>query len=213
MKKGILGRKVGMTQVFDDVGRAIPVTVVEAGPCVVVQKKTNDSDGYNAIQIGFAEAKEKKVTKPLKGHFARANVRPVQVVKELRLDSVDGFEIGQELKADVFADGELVDVVGTSRGKGFAGSIKRHGFNRGPTTHGSKYHRRVGSLAPRISGGGGKVFKGRKMPGRMGGARVTVQGLRVIRVDTERNLILIRGAVPGANGATVTIKDSIKAGR
>ncbi len=211
MKKGILGRKVGMTQVFDDAGRFIPVTVVEAGPCVVVQKKTVESDGYNAIQIGFSQIKEKKVNQALKGHFTRAGVKPVRVLGELRLDSVDGFEVGQEIKADLFANGELVDVVGTSRGKGFAGTIKRHGFNRGPATHGSKYHRRVGSLAPRISGGGGKVFKGRLMPGRMGGARVTIQGLRVVRVDADRNLILIRGAVPGAEGATVTIKDSVKA--
>ena len=210
MRKGILGKKLGMTQVFDDKGRVHPVTVVQAGPCVVVQKKTQESDGYNAIQLGFDDQKERKTTKPEKGHFAKVNLKPKKFVRELRLDSIDGFEVGQELKADLFASGELVDVTGTSRGKGFAGTVKRWGFNRGPMTHGSKYHRGPGSLGMRISGGGGKVIKGRKMPGRLGGDRVTIQGLKIVRVDSDRNLLLIKGAIPGAEGALVTIKDSVK---
>lgn len=215
MKKGIVGRKLGMTQVFDDAGRAIPVTVVEAGPCIVVQKKTVESDGYNAVQVGFGAVAEKRVNRPIKGHFARANVKPLRVLRELRLESVDGIEVGQALRVDVFERGELVDVTGTSIGKGFAGGIKRHNFRRGPMAHGSKYHRRVGSMATggRMSGGGGRVFKGRRMPGRLGGERVTVQGLRVVRVDPERNLILIQGSVPGPRGAVVLIKNSVKARR
>jgi large subunit ribosomal protein L3 len=213
MQKGILGKKLGMTQVFGEDGRVTPVTVVEAGPCVVVQRKTEATDGYNAIQVGFGDIKEQRVNKPLKGHFAKAGVKPVRFVRELRLSNIDGINVGDTLKADLFAEGELVDVTGTSKGKGFAGSIKRHGFGRGPESHGSKYHRRTGSLGTggRMSGGGGRVFKGRKMPGRMGGDKVTVQALRVVRVDAERNLLLIKGAIPGPKGALVTIKSSVKA--
>lgn len=213
MKKGIVGRKLGMTQVFDDAGRAVPVTVIEAGPCVIVQKKTVETDGYNAIQVGFGDVAEKRLSKPEKGHFTRAGQKPKRVLNELRLESVDGLEVGQELKADVFQQGDLVDVTGTSIGKGFAGAIKRHNFRRGPMAHGSKYHRRVGSLGTggRMSGGGGRVFKGRRMPGHLGGERITIQALRVVSVDAERNLIMIRGAVPGPKGSTVTIKDSVKA--
>lgn len=211
MNKGILGRKLGMTQIFDEDGRAVPVTVIEAGPCVVIRKKTVETDGYNAVQIGFLDIKDKHVTKPLKGHFARHGVKPHRIVRELRLNNLDNIEPGQELKADLFEAGELVDVTGTSKGKGTAGPIKRHNFSRGPMAHGSKYHRGTGSLSARMSGGGGRVFKGRKMAGRMGGNRVTVQGLKVVRVDSDRNLLLIRGAVPGAQGATVIIRDSVKA--
>jgi large subunit ribosomal protein L3 len=208
VKKGILGQKLGMTQVFDEVGRVIPVTVIEAGPCIVIRKKTVETDGYNAIQVGLANIKEKHVSKPLKGQFTKVNIKPLRFVRELRIDDVGGFEVGQELKANVFANGEYVDVTGTSRGKGFAGGIKRWNFKRGPMTHGSKYHRGPGSLQSRDAS---RVFKGRRLPGRLGGERVTVQGLKVVRVDTERNLILIKGAVPGAKGALVTIKNTVKA--
>ncbi|MGE5591440.1 MAG: 50S ribosomal protein L3 [Bacillota bacterium] len=211
MKKAILGKKLGMTQIFDDQGRQIPVTVVEAGPCVVVQKKTRETDGYEALQVAFGDIKPQHVTKPTQGHFARAGVPARKWVRELRLESQDGFEVGSEIKADVFSAGELVDVSGISRGKGFAGGIKRWNFHRGPMAHGSKYHRGPGSLGMRISGGGGKVIKGRRMPGRLGGERVTIQGLRVVRVDPDRNLILIKGAVPGSEGSLVTIKNSVKA--
>lgn len=213
MQKAILGKKLGMTQVFAADGRVVPVTVIEAGPCVVVQKKSSDTDGYTAIQVGFGDIKEKKVTRPMKGHFTKFGVKPRRWVKEFRLDDTSTVEVGSELKVDIFAEGELVDVTGTSKGKGFAGAIKRHGFRRGPETHGSKYHRRTGSMGTggRMSGGGGRVFKGRKLPGRMGGDRVTIQALRVVRVDLDRNLILIKGAVPGAKGSLVTIQDSQKA--
>ena len=213
MNKAILGKKLGMSQVFAPDGRVVPVTVVEAGPCVVVQKKTTESDGYNAIQVGFGEIKEKKVIRPAKGHFKKFGVAPKRFVRELRLDDISTYEVGSELKVDIFAEGELVDVTGTSKGKGYAGVIKRWNFRRGPETHGSKYHRRTGSMGTggRMSGGGGRVFKGRKLSGRLGGERVTVQALRVVRVDAERNLLLIKGAVPGAKGALVTIRQSVKA--
>lgn len=211
MNKGILGKKLGMTQVFSPEGKVIPVTVIEAGPCVVVQKKTVETDGYNAIQVGFGGIKEKLVNKPDKGHFSAHQVKPLRYLREFRLQSVDGYSVGGELKADVFQEGELVDVTGVSKGKGFAGAIKRHNFARGPMAHGSKYHRRVGTLANRESGGGGRVKKGRKMPGHLGTERVTIQGLRVVRVDADRNLLLVKGAVPGARGSLVSIKDSVKA--
>ena len=208
VSKGILGKKIGMTQIFNEKGQAVPVTVVVAGPCTVIQKKTTATDGYNAVQVGFEVKREKLVNKPLKGHFTKAKVSPVRFIKELRLANVDGFEVGQELKADVFAAGEKVDVMGTSKGKGFAGSIKRHGFHRGPMKHGSKYHRRTGSLGAK---GPARVFKGRKLPGRMGGARVTVQNLEIVRVDVDRNLLLIKGAVPGPRKSLLVIKPSVKA--
>lgn len=211
MKKGILGKKLGMTQVFDAEGRVIPVTVVEAGPCLVIRKKTVETDGYTAVQIGFGDVKEKNLSKPVKGQFIKAGLEPVRYIREYRVEDLSGYEIGSTLKADVFGEGELVDVTGTSKGKGFAGSIKRHNFHRGPMTHGSKYHRGPGSLSARKSGGGGRVFKGRKLPGRMGGQKVTVQGLKVVRIDADRNLILIKGAIPGAKGALISIKDSVKA--
>jgi large subunit ribosomal protein L3 len=206
--KAILGTKVGMTQIFDEVGKAVPVTVVAAGPCVVVQKKTIENDGYNAIQVGFGEIKEQKVTKPEKGHFAKNQVKPLRFLKEFRVEDPEAFQIGQEIKADVFASGDWVDVTGISKGKGFAGGIKRHGMHRGPMKHGSKYHRRPGSAGAK---GPARVFPGRKMPGRLGGTRVTVQKLLVVRVDTERNMILVRGAIPGPKRTLITIKSSVKA--
>ena len=208
MDKGILGKKVGMTQVFTDAGQLLPVTVIEAGPCVVVQKKTVSTDGYNALQVGFGEKRENLFNKPLKGHYAKVNIKPARYLREFRLENVDEYQIGQELKADVFAPGEQVDVVGTSKGKGFAGGIKRHGFQRGPMAHGSKSHRQIGSAGAK---GPARVFKGTKRPGRMGGERVTVQNLEVVKVDTERNLLVIKGAVPGPNGTLVMIQNSVKA--
>ncbi|MBE3585270.1 50S ribosomal protein L3 [Desulfofundulus thermocisternus] len=208
MPKGILGRKVGMTQIFNDAGQAIPVTVIEAGPCVVVQKKTPERDGYSAIQLGFGEKPERLVNKPLKGHFAKAGVRPLRYLREIRVENVDDYQVGQEIKADVFAPGERVDVVGTSRGRGFAGGIKRHGFHRGPMAHGSKYHRRPGSLGAK---GPARVFKGRKLPGHYGVERVTVQNLEVVRVDPERNLLAIKGSVPGPRGGLLLVKETVKA--
>lgn len=208
MAKGILGRKVGMTQLFTEGGKLIPVTVVEAGPCVVVQKKTVETDGYNAIQVAFGDIKENRVNKPLKGHFDKAGVQPKRYVREFRVDNVDEYQVGQEILADIFAEGEAVDVTGISKGKGFAGAIKRHGFARGPMAHGSKYHRRVGSLGAK---GPARVFKGRPLPGRMGGERVTVQNLQVVKVDRERNLLVIRGSVPGNKNSLLIIKPSVKA--
>lgn len=210
MAKGILGKKIGMTQIFTADGKVVPVTVVEASPNVVAQVKSLESDGYNAVQIGVGVVKDKKVTKPLKGHFAKANVKPVKFIRELRLQSAPEQKIGDIVSVDIFAAGEIVDVIGTSKGKGFAGTIKRHNFARGPMKHGSKSHREPGSMGPRISGGGGKVFKGKKLPGRMGGERVTVQCLTVARVDAERNLILIKGAIPGPKKGLVFIKNTVK---
>ncbi|HZK24652.1 MAG TPA: 50S ribosomal protein L3 [Oscillospiraceae bacterium] len=210
MEKAILGKKLGMTQVFTPEGQVIPVTVIEAGPCYVVQKKNAEIDGYEAIQVGFGNLKEKHITKPRAGHFAKANTAAKKYVREFRLADVSAYEVGQEIKADLFSEGEWVDVTAKSKGKGFAGSIKRHGHSRGPMTHGSHYHRGPGSLGAVDAA---RVFKGHKLPGRMGGDKVTVQKLRVVRVDTERNLLLINGAVPGPKGGLVTIKDSVKAGR
>ncbi len=210
MKKGILGKKLGMTQIFAADGKIVPVTVVEAGPCTVVQKKTTDTDGYNAVQVGFDSIKEKLVNKPAKGHFAKHNVKATRYLREFRLESIDALNVGDEIKADIFAEGDLVDVSGMSRGKGFAGGIKRWGFHRGPEAHGSKYHRAPGSLGKRSWA---RVPKGRKLPGHLGVEKVTVQGLRIVRVDADRNLILIKGAVPGAKGALITIRDSVKAAK
>lgn len=209
MVKAILGTKLGMTQIFDEIGRAIPVTVVKAGPCIVVQKKTTETDGYNAIQVGFGETKEQELNKPEKGHFSKADVNPVKYLKEFRVDEPDTYQVGQELKvADVFASGDIVDVFGTSKGKGFAGSIKRWNFARGPMGHGSKNHRRPSSAGAK---GPARIFKGKKSPGRMGGVRVTVQKLQIVKVDAERDLLLVRGAIPGARKSLVTIKGSVKA--
>lgn len=208
VKKGILGTKVGMTQVFDENGQAIPVTVIEAGPCVVLKKRTPELDGYSAIQVGYKEIKERKVNKPDKGQFAKANVKPTKWIREFKVEDVSAYEIGQKITVDIFQTGELVDVTGISKGKGFAGGIKRHGFHRGPMAHGSKYHRRPGSLGAK---GPARVFKGRKLPGRSGGERVTVQNLEVVRVYPEKNIILIKGAVPGPRKGLLSIRNAVKA--
>ncbi|HQD76703.1 MAG TPA: 50S ribosomal protein L3 [Bacillota bacterium] len=207
MPKGILGKKVGMTQIFTGDGLAVPVTVIEAGPCYVVQIKTPEKDGYAAIQIGFGEKRENLFNKPLKGHFKASGVRPLRYLRELRVEDPGAYQLGQEIKADIFAQGERVDVVGTSKGKGFAGGIKRHGFHRGPMAHGSKYHRRPGSLGAK---GPARVFKGRRLPGHLGAARVTVQNLEVVRVDGDRNLLAVKGAIPGPKGGLVLVKPSTK---
>ncbi|CCL09123.1 TPA: 50S ribosomal protein L3 [Clostridioides difficile] len=205
--KGILGKKVGMTQIFTDKGVVIPVTAVEAGPMVVTQIKTVDKDGYNAIQIGFEDAKEKALNKPKKGHLVAANVLKKHL-KEFRVDSVEGYTVGQEIKADVFEAGAKIDVTGISKGKGFQGPIKRHGQSRGPETHGSRYHRRPGSMG--ACSYPGRVFKNKKLAGHMGSVKVTVQNLEVVKVDADKNLILVKGAIPGAKGSVVTIKEAIK---
>ena len=210
MAKAIPGKKLGMTQIFATDGKVTPVTVIEAGPCVVVQRKTESHDGYEAIQVGFGHKRERLFTKAEKGHFAKANIKPMRYLREFRVESSEAYSLGQEIKADLFAVGEKVDVTGKSRGKGFAGVIKRHNFNRGAMSHGSMYHRRVGSLGATDPA---RVFKGRKMPGRMGGERVTIQGLTVAGVDLDRNLILVRGAIPGTRGGLVVVKDSVKASR
>ena len=210
MAKGILGKKLGMTQIFEAAGRLLAVTVVEAGPCVVLQNKTEETDGYNAVQLGFGEIKEKHTTKPMKGHFDKAGVTPVKFVRELRLAAPSEYAVGDKIAADIFAAGELIDASGVSRGKGFAGTIKRHNFSRGPMKHGSKSHREPGSMGPMHSGPGGRVIKGKKLPGRMGNANVTVQRLTVVKVDAERNLILVKGAIPGATGSYVVLKETVK---
>jgi len=198
-----------MTQVFNAAGRLVPVTVVEAGPCMVVQKKTEEKEGYSAVQLGFAEKKEKKTNKPMKGHFDKAGVKPLRLLQEIRIspEEADQYKVGEAIDVSLFKEGELVDVVGQAKGKGFAGVIKRHNFHRGPMSHGSMYHRGAGSLG---ATGPGRVFKGRKLPGRMGGHRVTIQGLEIIKVDPEKNLLLIKGAIPGRNGAFVQVKQSVK---
>ena len=213
MSKAILGRKLGMTQIFTEEGKVVPVTVVESGKNVVIQNKTVENDGYNAVQLGFGDVKEYKVTKPLKGHFDKAGVKPVKFIKEMRLADASEYKVGDVIGVDIFAAGELVDVTGTSRGKGFAGSIKRHNFARGPMGHGSKSHREPGSTGAMISGHGGRVIKGKKLPGRMGGQKVTVQRLTVVRVDAERNLLLIKGAIPGPKKGFVIVKNTVKPGK
>ena len=210
MAKAILGRKLGMTQIFTEEGRVVPVTVVESGNNFVLRSKTVESDGYNAVQIGFGDIKEKNVTKPLKGQFEKAGVKAVRFIREMRLAAPSEYNVGDTIGVDIFAAGDLVDVVGTSKGKGFAGGIKRHNFARGPMGHGSKSHREPGSTGAMISGSGGRVLKGKKLPGRMGGERVTVQRLTVVRVDADRNLILIKGAIPGPKKGFVVIKDTVK---
>ena len=209
MKKGIIGRKVGMTQIFDEKGMVIPVTVIEAGPCIVAQVKTVETDGYNAVQLGFGDVKLKKVNKPVQGHYAKANLTPKKHLREFRLEDVSGVKVGDEIKADVFAAGDKIDVQGTSKGKGFQGVIKRHGQHRGPMGHGSMYHRRPGSMGSTSTPG--RVFKGKKLPGHMGVQTVTIQNLDVVRVDMDKNVILVKGSVPGVKGAILKIKTSVKA--
>ena len=208
--KGILGKKIGMTQIFTEAGEVVPVTVVEAGPVVVTQIKTTENDGYTAIQVGFQDAKEKSLNKPQKGHLAAANTLKKHL-KEFRVDSVEGYTVGQEIKADLFAAGELIDVTGISKGKGFQGPIKRHGQSRGPETHGSRYHRRPGSMG--ACSYPGRVFKNKKLAGHMGSVKVTVQNLEVVRVDADKNFILVKGAIPGAKGSVVTLKEAVKASK
>lgn len=213
MAKAILGRKLGMTQIFTEEGQVVPVTVVESGNNVVVQNKTVENDGYNAIQIGFGAIKESKANSPMKGHFAKAGVAPVKFVREMRLENASEYNVGDTIGVDIFSAGELVDVTGTSKGKGFAGGIKRHNFARGPMGHGSKSHREPGSTGAMISGHGGRVLKGKKLPGHMGSEKVTVQRLTVVRVDADRNLLLIKGAIPGPKKGLVVVKSTVKPGK
>nr|MDH3083133.1 50S ribosomal protein L3 [Bacillus subtilis]WGD62837.1 50S ribosomal protein L3 [Bacillus subtilis]WGD69647.1 50S ribosomal protein L3 [Bacillus subtilis]WGD71352.1 50S ribosomal protein L3 [Bacillus subtilis]WGD76032.1 50S ribosomal protein L3 [Bacillus subtilis] len=207
MTKGILGRKIGMTQVFAENGDLIPVTVIEVAPNVVLQKKTAENDGYEAIQLGFDDKREKLSNKPEKGHVAKAETAPKRFVKELRGVEMDAYEVGQEVKVEIFSAGEIVDVTGVSKGKGFQGAIKRHGQSRGPMSHGSRYHRRPGSMGPVDPN---RVFKGKLLPGRMGGEQITVQNLEIVKVDAERNLLLIKGNVPGAKKSLITVKSAVK---
>lgn len=209
MEKGILAKKIGMTRIFDEEGRFIPVTVLEAGPCTVLVKKTVEKDGYQAIQVGFKSAKKNRLNKPLAGHFARAETAPLKYIRELRVNNTKDYDVGQEIKADIFKTGDYVDITGISRGKGFAGNIKRHGQALGPRTHGSRYHRGPGSMG---AVGPSRVFKGKKLPGRMGGDKVTVQKLKVVKVDAGKNMLLVRGAVPGPRNVLLVVKNSVKAG-
>lgn len=209
MKKAILTTKVGMTQVFSEDGVLTPVTVLQAGPCVVTQVKTVENDGYSAVQVGFGDIREKLVNEPKKGHFAKAGVIAKRFLKEFRLEDAESYTLGQEIKADVFAAGDKVDATAKSKGKGFQGAIKRHGQSRGPMAHGSKYHRHAGSNGSATTPG--RVFKGKHMPGHMGAVRVTVQNLEVVSVDAEKNLILVKGAVPGPKKSLVMLKESVKA--
>ncbi len=208
MKKAIVGKKVGMTQLFLSDGTMIPVTVVEAGPCPVIQKKTVEHDGYSAIQVGFGEIREKLVNKPNKGHFEKAGIRALRYLRELKLDNASDYEVGAVITADTFEEGERVDVIGKSKGKGFAGVIKRHNQSRGRKTHGSHSYRTAGAMS--ACSDPSKVFKTKKLPGHMGASRVTVQNLEVVRVDKERNLLLVKGAVPGAKGGMVVVKSTVK---
>ncbi|KGA98316.1 50S ribosomal protein L3 [Alkalihalobacillus alcalophilus ATCC 27647 = CGMCC 1.3604] len=207
MSKGILGRKIGMTQVFAENGEVIPVTVIEAEPNVVLQVKTVESDGYEAIQLGFADQKKSNINKPAEGHAAKASTTPKRFIKEIRNVSLAEYEVGQEVKVDTFAVGESIDVTGISKGKGFQGAIKRHNQSRGPMSHGSRYHRRPGSMGPVAPN---RVFKGKLLPGRMGGEQITIQNLEIVKVDTERNLLLVKGNVPGAKKSYVTVQTAVK---
>ena len=209
MNKAILARKVGMTQIFNEDGRLIPVTVLQAGPCVVTQIKTEENDGYNAVQVGYGEIRDVLVNKPKKGHFAKAGVANKRFIREFKFDNATDYELGQEIKADIFEEGDKVDVTATSKGKGYQGVIKRHNFGRGPQSHGSKHHRHHGSSG--ASATPSKVAKGKKMAGQMGNERVTIQNLEIVKVDVENNLILVKGSVPGPKKALVTLKETVKA--
>lgn len=208
MKKAILATKIGMTQIFNEDGKLTPVTVLAAGPCVVTQVKTEENDGYSAVQVGFGDIREKLVNKPRKGQFAKADVPVKRFVREFRFDNASDYEVKQEIKADIFAEGDHVDATAISKGKGFQGAIKRHGQSRGPMAHGSKYHRHAGSNG--ACSDPSKVFKGKHMPGHMGHVQVTVQNLEIVRVDAENNLLLVKGSVPGPKKSLVTIKESVK---
>lgn len=208
MKKAIVAKKVGMTQIFNEDGVLTPVTVLEAGPVFVTQIKNEETDGYSAVQVGFGDIREKLVNKPKQGHFAKAGVENKRFLTEFKFDNAEEYELGQEIKVDIFEAGDKIDVTATSKGKGFQGAIKRHGQSRGPMTHGSKYHRHAGSNG--AASDPSKVFKGKKMPGQMGNKRVTVQNLEIVQVDAENNLLLIKGAVPGPKKSLVTIKETVK---
>ena len=209
MEKAIIGKKIGMTQIFDENGLVVPVTAIEAGPCVVAQVKTIENDGYNAIQLGYGDVKENRINRPEKGHFTKANITAKKHLREFRVSDVADVTVGSEVKADVFEAGDKIDVQGTSKGKGFQGVIKRHGQSRGPMGHGSMYHRRPGSMGSTSTPG--RVFKGKKLPGHMGVQTVTIQNLEVVRVDLDKNVILVKGSVPGPKGAILKIKTSVKA--
>ena len=205
--KAIIGKKVGMTQIFDEKGYVIPVTVIEAGPCLVAQVKSEEIDGYNAVQLGFGEVKDKHINKPEKGHFEKSKLSAKKHLREFRADSID-VKVGDEVKADVFEAGDKIDVQGTSKGKGFQGVIKRHGQHRGPMGHGSMYHRRPGSMGSTSTPG--RVFKGKKLPGHMGVQKITIQNLEIIKVDMDKNVLLVKGSVPGPKGAILKLKSSVK---
>lgn len=212
MKKFMLGKKVGMTQIFNEDGLLIPVTVIEAGPITIIQKKNPETDGYNSLKVGFGDVQEKRLNKPQKGLFSKLGLAPKKYIREFKVDEPDKYEVKQEVKvAEMFQDGDRIDVTGISKGKGFAGVIKRYGHARGKETHGSMYHRRVGSMG--ANSNPARVFKGKKLPGHMGVDRVTVQNLDVVKVDDERNLLLVKGAVPGAKGGLLIIKDTVKSGK
>ena len=211
MKKAILATKVGMTQIFNDEGVLTPVTVLQAGPCVVTQVKTVENDGYKAVQVGFVDKREKLVSKPEKGHFDKAGVSYKRFVREFRFENAEEYSVKDEIKADIFAAGDKIDATAISKGKGFQGAIKRHGQSRGPMAHGSKFHRHQGSNG--ACSDPSKVFKGKGMPGHMGSKRITIQNLEVVRIDAENNLILVKGAVPGPKKALVTLKETVKAAR
>lgn len=207
MTKGILGRKIGMTQVFSDNGELIPVTVVQAEPNVVLQKRTMETDGYEAVQVGFHDKKDHRANKAEKGHAEKANTTPKRYVREFRTTKIDDYEVGQEISVDVFESGDVIDVTGTSKGKGFAGSIKRHNYSRGPMSHGSRFHRTGGSMG---SVDASRVFKGKALPGQMGSEQVTIQNLEVVKVDAERHVLLVKGNIPGAKKSLVKITTAVK---
>ena len=211
MQKAILAKKLGMTQIFDENGKVIPVTVIEAGPNPVIQKKTVENDGYSAAQVGFIDIKDKKANKPKKGHFAKAGVSPKRYLREFRLDDVSAYNLGDEIKADIFEAGEKIDVTGITKGKGFAGTVKRWGTHRGPMTHGSGYHRGPGSMG--MCSSPGRVFKGKRLPGHMGVERVTIQNLSVVRIDIDQNIILVKGGLPGPKGGLLILKNTVKGRR
>lgn len=211
MKKAILATKIGMTQIFNEDGVLIPVTVLQAGPCVVTQVKTMENDGYEAVQVGFLDKREKLVTKPMKGHFDKAGVAYKRYVREFKFENASEYTVAQEIKADIFAAGDKIDATAISKGKGFQGAIKRHGQHRGPMAHGSKFHRHQGSNG--AASDPSRVFKGKKMPGQMGHKKITIQNLEVVKVDAENNLLLVKGAVPGPKKALVTIKETVKSGK
>ena len=211
MKKAILATKVGMTQIFNEDGVLTPVTVLQAGPCVVTQVKTVENDGYSAVQVGYVDKREKLVNKPMKGMFDKAGVSYKRFVREFKFENAEEYSVKDEIKVDVFEAGDKIDVTAISKGKGFQGAIKRHGQSRGPMAHGSKYHRHAGSNG--ACSDPSKVFKGKKMPGHMGAKKITIQNLEIVRVDTENNLLLVKGAVPGPKKALVTIKETVKSGK